>query len=79
MHRVDDRSLCEGAGALTQFQAAGGSLLEESAAMTQTQLAGPPPGMQPHTHSLARYRFPMQLAQQLHEKLARCPACSRIR
>lgn len=44
-----------GAGALTQFQAAGGSLLEESAALTQVQLAGTPPGTQPHTRGLARY------------------------
>ena len=52
--RLGDAVCVEGAGALTHFQAAGGSLLEESAALTQAQLAGTPPGTQPHTRGLAR-------------------------
>lgn len=43
-----------GAGALTQFQAAGGSLLEESAHPTQTQPAATPPGAQQNTIELVK-------------------------
>ncbi|KAK9842499.1 hypothetical protein WJX81_003068 [Elliptochloris bilobata] len=48
------------ADALTQFQAGGGSLLEESASATQTQVAGTPPDAQARARGLAhvlRERF----------------------